>query len=99
MASVVFTLNDETFEWDPIKAQISLMAHGISFEEACEVFFDPMVIFEADYQSPRLRAKGFTENQTLIIVIFEERDEHYRIITAWKMSKSERRTYEDQTTP
>ncbi|MCC6538632.1 MAG: BrnT family toxin [Bryobacterales bacterium] len=29
------------FEWDPAKAQTNLSKHGVSFEQATEVFLDP----------------------------------------------------------
>jgi uncharacterized DUF497 family protein len=31
------------FEWDVGKAKVNLRKHGVSFETACEVFFDPFV--------------------------------------------------------
>jgi uncharacterized DUF497 family protein len=32
------------FEWDEAKAAINLNIHGVSFDEASEVFFDPNAI-------------------------------------------------------
>lgn len=32
------------FEWDDDKAMNNLDKHGVSFETACEVFFDPFVV-------------------------------------------------------
>jgi uncharacterized DUF497 family protein len=32
------------FEWDEAKAARNLARHGINFEEALEVFFDPLHI-------------------------------------------------------
>jgi len=32
------------FEWDPKKAAANLRAHGVSFEEATEVFGDPLAL-------------------------------------------------------
>ena len=31
----------QRFVWDEAKAAANLEKHGIGFEEACEVFFDP----------------------------------------------------------
>jgi len=30
------------FEWDPVKAASNLKKHGVSFEEAAEIFSDPL---------------------------------------------------------
>jgi len=30
------------FEWDPVKAKTNLKKDGVSFEEASEVFLDPL---------------------------------------------------------
>jgi len=30
------------FEWDPVKAKKNLKKHGVSFEEAVTVFYDPL---------------------------------------------------------
>ncbi len=36
-------MNSE-FEWDPDKAEANLDKHGVSFEEAASVFFDPLSV-------------------------------------------------------
>lgn len=39
-----YTLNEINFVWDVRKAAANIKAHkGISFEQACEVFFDPFL--------------------------------------------------------
>lgn len=38
---IVFSLQAVVFEWDAEKAQLNLAQHGVAFEEAAEVFFDP----------------------------------------------------------
>lgn len=40
------TLNGFDFVWDEKKARKNLGIRGISFEEACEVFFDPFYKME-----------------------------------------------------
>ncbi|MEG4301468.1 BrnT family toxin [Microcoleus sp. D3_18a_C4] len=37
----MYRLQGVEFEWDTNKFQINLEKHGVSFEEAAEVFFDP----------------------------------------------------------
>jgi uncharacterized DUF497 family protein len=36
------------FEWDEVKAESNLRKHGIDFDDAIEVFYDPHTIFEKD---------------------------------------------------
>jgi len=36
-----FELKGITFVWDKAKARRNLAKHGIAFEQAAEVFFDP----------------------------------------------------------
>jgi uncharacterized DUF497 family protein len=38
-----FIFQGITFLWDLKKAQTNLQKHGVSFEQACEVFFDPFI--------------------------------------------------------
>jgi uncharacterized protein len=41
-----YNLEDIKFEWNTDKATSNLQSHGISFEIACEVFFDPFLKVE-----------------------------------------------------
>ena len=43
---IAHILEDVDFEWDSEKADANLQKHGVSFPEACEVFFDPFVYYE-----------------------------------------------------
>jgi hypothetical protein len=36
------------FEWDEAKAESNLRKHGISFDDAIEVFYDPYAVLEQD---------------------------------------------------
>ncbi len=38
---VTYPLQGALFEWDENKAQTNIQKHGVTFEEAAEVFFDP----------------------------------------------------------
>jgi uncharacterized DUF497 family protein len=40
---VAYTLHEIRFEWDRRKAETNLRKHKVSFEAACEVFFDPFI--------------------------------------------------------
>jgi len=43
--STIFKLHNIAFEWDTRKAISNSRKHGIYFELACEVFFDPFVFY------------------------------------------------------
>ena len=43
---ITHILEDVDFEWDSEKADANLQKHGVSFPEACEVFFDLFVYYE-----------------------------------------------------
>lgn len=47
--NVTYTSHDVTFEWDSQKADENLRKHNVSFETACEAFFDPFVLW-LDYE-------------------------------------------------
>ena len=85
------------FEWDDDKAARNLTKHGISFEAACEVFFDPLVLLRdaGDEDADTLAAIGETSNERLLLVVHVLRDEQrIRIISARPVTAHERREYE-----
>ena len=41
--NVTYVFQDIIFEWDSRKAASNQRKHGISFETACEIFFDPFL--------------------------------------------------------
>ena len=38
----------DSFEWNPKKAETNFKKHGVSFEEAASVFFDPLSLTVPD---------------------------------------------------
>ncbi len=96
---VLFTLQDCLFTWDPDKAEANLKKHGVSFEQACEVFFDPF--YEMDDSSvegeERWAFFGYSRDGTRLCVVAVERSEAaWRIITARKLTAQERHRYEEE---
>lgn len=83
------------FEWDADKAASNVAKHGVSFEEAATTFFDPHAM-ELDNGSPdgRLALIGYSEPARLLLVVFVERGERDRIISARRATGSERDRYE-----
>jgi len=90
------------FTWDPAKAERNKRAHGISFEQAREVFADPFVVSQkdiVDQNEQRWHAIGMSGN-LLLLVVFVERlgdgVEIIRIISARKANQYEESIYEEQ---
>jgi uncharacterized DUF497 family protein len=93
-----FLFHGQRFVWDSEKASNNASKHGVRFETACEVFFDPFLrIEEATVdEEPRDAAIGLTEDWILLFVVHLLRDgDTIRIISARQATPQERRTYED----
>jgi uncharacterized protein len=87
------------FEWDPRKAEINLRKHGVSFDEAGSVFLDRLALSgpDPDHSISELRyiTFGMSRLGRLLTVSHTYRPEAIRIITARRMTRSERRLYEE----
>jgi uncharacterized DUF497 family protein len=91
------------FTWSKSKAQSNLRKHGVSFEQAVEVFSDPhhLVVEDIhDAAEQRYMAMGLTLNVMLIVVVFVDRSEPgvevFRIISARKAVAYEESQYREQ---
>jgi uncharacterized DUF497 family protein len=90
------------FEWDPAKNRANIKNHKVSFEEAQTVFFDPLALVAEDpdhsKDEDRLLAIGHSSLQRLLLVVhcFRESDSVIRIISARRLTRSERKQYEDE---
>jgi len=96
---VSYTLHEIGFKWDDRKARTNLRKHRVSFEEACEVFFDPFLrVVDASLVDGEQREAviGMTVNWRLLNVVYFEDSEVLRIISARTVEKTERQLYEDQ---
>ena len=86
------------FEWDEEKNRINKRKHKISFETAAHVFYDPdyieMYDFEHSIDEDRYIALGKVGD--VIFVVFTERKETIRLISARLATIAERRIYYDQ---
>jgi uncharacterized DUF497 family protein len=96
---VHFIYGGQRFCWDSEKARSNLVKHGVRFEQACEVFFDPFVrLLDATPEDEaREAALGLTEEWTLLFVVHLVREEEtIRIISARPATREERRLYENE---
>jgi len=89
------------FEWDPEKATLNRRKHGVSFEEAVTVFYDPLsaTFDDADHSigEQRLITVGFSAQGRLLVVSHTERGEALRIISARRATVQERKKHENET--
>ncbi len=92
-----YRLEGFDFVWDREKAQLNVKNHGIDFEEACEVFFDPFYVCEdaSRHHERRWGLTGYSESDRMLYVVATERDaDAWRIISARKATNKEKRHYE-----
>lgn len=87
------------FEWSPVKAKKNLRKHGVSFEEAASVFYDPLAVAGADPDhseaEERTIAFGMSSQGKLLVVAHTERGDVIRIISARIATQHERYIYEE----
>jgi uncharacterized protein len=88
-----------TFEWDPAKATANAKAHGVSFEEAVTVFQDPMAKVHPDPDHSESERReiliGHSMQARLLLVAFTDRQGKIRLISARRVTRRERREYEE----
>jgi uncharacterized DUF497 family protein len=87
------------FEWDANKAKQNVKKHRVSFEEASRVFADPLsrTIFDPLHSDDedRFIILGQSQKQRLLVVVFTDRGERIRIISARVATRRERNDYEE----
>jgi uncharacterized DUF497 family protein len=92
---------DAEFEWDTEKEESNLLKHGISFEEAATVFFDPLSLTIPDPlhsdDENRFVTIGLSDRQRQLVVVHSEHGDRLRIISARLPTPSERKKYESRT--
>lgn len=89
-------MDESQFEWDAAKAESNLEKHGVSFEAAQGVFDDVFANerFDLDSHPGEIRSviTGMVSD-VLLTVVYTERGERIRIISARKATKHEQREY------
>ncbi len=95
---ITYQLQGILFEWDENKARINVQKHGVTFEEAAEVFFDPFYQTgdaSIDKVENRDFIIGYTFSQRLLLAVYTERGDRTRIISARLATRAERKVYEE----
>jgi uncharacterized protein len=81
------------------KANRNLKKPGVSFEEAASVFADPLSRTIPDplhsEDEDRFVILGESDRRRLVVVVFTEREDKIRVISARLATRGERKDYEE----
>jgi uncharacterized DUF497 family protein len=87
-------------EFDRAKSLVVKRKHGISLEEAKEIFDQTYLVDQKRDDPEQFRAVGWCRGH-LCSVIFEigydQEGEYYHLVTAWKATKEEEQSYAENT--
>ena len=82
---------------DPAKAAANLRKHGVSFADAEGVLYDPMALTIEDIEAlgeRRYVTIGLGSAGDILVVVYTERGGEYRLISARRATRRERKNYE-----
>ena len=85
-------------EWDDKKAAINVRKHKIYFEDAARVFLDDHRIdyLDDEHSDDEERWKVIGKVRNILVVIYIERGEKLRLISARKATQKEQEEYYGQ---
>lgn len=85
------------FEWDEDKNQLNLKKHGIDFETAMLVFNDMqrIEIYDVEHSTEEDRYNTIGMVHDVLFVVYTERRENIRLISARLATRAERSIYYD----
>lgn len=87
------------FEWDTAKAASNMRKHGVSFDEAGSVFLDQLAVSGPDPDhsvgESRYITFGVSSLGRLLAVSHTYRPGAIRIISARRVTRAERKIYEE----
>ena len=85
--------------FDPAKAAWNLRKHNVSFADAAGVLDDPMALTIEDSDSQderRFVSLGLSSTGVVLLVVYTEESDRYRLISARRASRREREHYESR---
>jgi uncharacterized DUF497 family protein len=85
------------FQYDPAKDAANVRKHGVWFADAEGVFEDLLALLTEDPDAlgeRRYVAIGFGRLGELLVIVYSERGDEYRLISARRATRKERRAYE-----
>lgn len=92
------------FEWDEIKAADNVYKHGISFELAATIFYDPRLLTVADLAHSETEERwlsiGMASNGSILCIVYlwsesEPVVTKVRLISARKATPAEAKYYQE----
>jgi uncharacterized DUF497 family protein len=94
----MFTMKLPGIDWDDEKNEANKQKHsGLSFDDAQYIFLDPERLERPDYSegntSGEARLQILGKVGAILLVVYTERGENKRLITARLANKAERRSY------
>lgn len=86
------------FEWDENKGKINISKHGLDFSTAALVFRDQNRLewfdeLHSDYEDRYITIGEINGIAVVLMVVYTERGDAIRLISARKATKQERRMY------
>ena len=93
------TIHGVQFQWGSDKADSNWYKHKVTFESACEIFFDPFLhALEEEEVEGELRGSviGLTANWQILYVVYSFRGDIIRLISARTVTRTDRLKYENQ---
>jgi uncharacterized DUF497 family protein len=92
-------MDDVKIVWDEAKNQRNIITHGVAFDEAETVFYDPnaKIIYDPDHsqEEERFIILGLSKKLHLLVVChcYKENDKIIRLFSARKATTKERKQY------
>ncbi|MGB6941545.1 MAG: BrnT family toxin [Bryobacteraceae bacterium] len=94
-------MDEGQFEWDAAKGKSNFEKHGVTFEAASGVFDDVFACERFDLESEPGEIRSVITgvvNDVVLTVVYTERGERIRIISARKATKHEQKEYDRSQT-
>ena len=85
------------FKYDPEKARANSKKHGVSFSDAEGVLADPLAftVEDPDAQGERRYISiGLGSAGELLVLVWTQRDDQFRLISLRRPTRKERKQYE-----
>ena len=98
MSDVKLQIGDMKFNWDSEKAALNWHKHRVDFNDAAMVFADEnrIELFDEIHSDEEDRWQVIGKVNEILFVVYTERIDEIRIISARKATSYERRIYYDR---
>lgn len=88
------------FEWDEDKERSNFRKHKVTFAEGETVFYDPSALTVPDpdhsIEEHRFIDIGTSNKNRVLVVVYTEREDRIRLISARRATSAERKIYEQE---